>query len=243
MDEKKVSKKENVWLNLGFNIALPSLILIKGKKLLEFSGLGLENADMWIFIGALLFPIIYGIWDLASRRKFNIFSIIGILSVVLTGGIGLMKISREWIIIKEGLVPLILGVAVLATIATRKPLAKMIMLNESVVDLPKIEAALDARGSREKFDSALKRATWWVAGSFLLSSVLNFALASYIYQSETGTEAFNEEVGRMTALSFPVIALPTMVVLFYAMYKLFGAMGECTGLSLEEAMVKKDSQK
>ena len=72
---------------------------------------------------------------------------------------------------KEGLVPLVLGAAVLLTVFTRRPLAKMIMLNESVVDLPKIEAALDERGTREKFDEALKKATWWVAASFLLSSV------------------------------------------------------------------------
>ena len=60
-----------------------------------------------------------------------------------------MKMSREWIIVMEGLVPLVLGAAVLITVFTRRPLAKMIMRNESVADLPKIEAALDERGSGE----------------------------------------------------------------------------------------------
>ena len=231
MDSKKENKPENPWLNLGFNIILPSFLLIKGGKLFESLGITGENVDAQVFVFALAFPIVYGIWDLASRRKFNIFSVIGVLSVILTGGIGLMKMSREWIIVKEGLVPL-----------TRRPLAKMIMLNESVADLPKIEAALDERGTREKFDEALKKATWWVAASFLLSSVLNFALAAYIFKSPTGTEAFNEEVGKMTALSFPVIVLPTMVVLFFAMYRLFSAMGECTGVSIEDAMLKRDKK-
>lgn len=242
MDSKKENKPENPWLNLGFNIILPSFLLIKGGKLFESLGITGENVDAQVFAFALAFPIVYGIWDLASRRKFNIFSVIGVLSVILTGGIGLMKMSREWIIVKEGLVPLVLGAAVLITVFTRRPLAKMIMLNESVVDLPKIEAALDERGTREKFDEALKKATWWVAASFLLSSVLNFALAAYIFKSPTGTEAFNEEVGKMTALSFPVIVLPTMVVLFFAMYRLFSAMGECTGLSIEDAMLKRDKK-
>lgn len=241
-DSGAKQKRENPWFNIGFNIAIPSLLLIKGKALFEMAGIAGENADTRVFVFALLFPLAYGVWDLAGRRKFNIFSAIGVASVLLTGGIGLMKMSREWIIAKEGLVPLALGAAVLATAATRRPLAKIIMLNDSVVDLPKIEAALDARGTREKFDAALRRATLWVAGSFLLSSVLNFALASYIFRSEAGTEAFNAEVGRMTALSFPVIALPTMAVLFYAMYRLFGAMGECTGLSLEEAMLKREKK-
>lgn len=242
MDSKKENKPENPWLNLGFNIVLPSFLLIKGGKLFESLGITGENVDAQVFVFALAFPIAYGIWDLASRRKFNIFSVIGVLSVILTGGIGLMKMSREWIIVKEGLVPLVLGAAVLITVFTRRPLAKMIMLNESVVDIPKIEAALDERGTREKFDEALKKATWWVAASFLLSSVLNFALAAYIFKSPTGTEAFNEEVGKMTALSFPVIVLPTMVVLFFAMYRLFSAMGECTGLSIEDAMLKRDKK-
>ena len=221
--------RENPWLNIGFNIVIPSLLLIKGKRLFEMAGIAGESADARVFVFALLFPVVYGIWDLARRRKFNIFSAIGVASVLLTGGIGLMKMSREWIIVKEGLVPLVLGAAVLATAATRRPLAKTIMLNESVVDLPRIEAALDARGTRGKFDAALRRATLWVAGS-------------YIFRSEAGTEAFNAEVGRMTALSFPVIALPTMAVLFYAMYRLFGAMGECTGLSLEDAMLKREKK-
>ena len=33
-----------------------------------------------------------------------------------------------------------------------------------------------------------------------------------------------------------------MAVLFYAMYRLFGAMGECTGLSLEDAILKRDKK-
>lgn len=241
-DAEKTRKRENPWLNIGFNIAIPSLLLIKGRRIFEAAGIAGESVDTRVFVFALLFPVAYGIWDLAGRRKFNVFSAIGVVSVLLTGGIGLMKMSREWIIAKEGLVPLALGAAVLATAATRRPLAKIIMLNESVVDLPRIEAALDARGTREKFDAALRRATLWVAGSFLLSSVLNFALAACIFKSEAGTEAFNAEVGRMTALSFPVIALPTMIVLFCAMYRLFGAVGECTGLSLEDAMLKREKK-
>lgn len=34
----KVKKKENVWLNLGFNIAAPSVLLIKGKAIFGLFG-------------------------------------------------------------------------------------------------------------------------------------------------------------------------------------------------------------
>ena len=236
-------KKENVWLNLGFNIVAPSLILVKGKKIFESILPVSDNLDVIVFVSALAFPLVYGVYDLLRRRKWNIFSVIGLLSVVLTGGIGLMKLSRECMILKETIVPLVLGGAVLATALTKKPLAKMIMLNEDIVDVKKIDDALDARGTRAEYDSALKTATYWVSASFLLSAILNFALASYIFKSEVGTEAFNEEVGTMTALSFPVIAVPTTIMFIFAMYKFFGALSKNTGLSLEEIMTQKYDKK
>ena len=202
-----------------------------------------DNLDVIVFVSALAFPLVYGVYDLLRRRKWNIFSVIGLLSVVLTGGIGLMKLSRECMILKETIVPLVLGGAVLATALTKKPLAKMIMLNEDIVDVKKIDDALDARGTRAEYDSALKTATYWVSASFLLSAILNFALASYIFKSEVGTEAFNEEVGTMTALSFPVIAVPTTIMFIFAMYKFFGALSKNTGLSLEEIMTQKSDKK
>ena len=50
----------------------------------------------------------------------------------------------------------------------------------------------------------------WV---FFLSSLLNYLLAVIILTAEPGTVAFNEQLGKMTALSFPVIALPATAVL------------------------------
>ena len=236
---KKETKRENIWLNIGFNIVAPSLLLIKGRSFAESAGYVHESLDAYIFVAALAFPIIYGVCDLISRGKWNIFSAIGILSVFLTGGIGLMKLSREWMIVKETCVPLVLGAAVLLTAATKKPLAKVLLMNEAVLDVGKIDSALDANGTRGDFEKSLKTATYILAASFLLSGVLNFALASYLFKSPAGTAEFNAEVGRMTALSFPVIVLPTMAVLIFAMFKLFSSITRCTGLSLEDVMAEK----
>ena len=59
MDSKKENKPENPWLNLGFNIILPSFLLIKGGKLFESLGITGENVDAQVFVFALAFPIIY----------------------------------------------------------------------------------------------------------------------------------------------------------------------------------------
>lgn len=235
-DETQPSKRENVWLNLGFNIVAPSLILIKGSKMADWLGIDAsgDGASALIFAAALLFPLTYGIYDLATRKKWNVFSIVGLASVLLTGGIGLMKLSRECMIIKEGAVPLLLGIAVLATAFSKKPLAKLLLMNESLLDTNRIYALLDERNARGQFEAELRKATYLVAASFLVSSALNFALAASIFKSEAGTEAFNAELGKMTALSYPVIVLPTTLILMFALYKLFSSISKMTGMGIEE---------
>ncbi len=233
------NKKENTWLNLGFNIIIPSILLIKGRSLAERLSLAdCANIDIYIFILAIFFPIAYGVYDLYSRRKWNIFSIIGLISVLLTGGFGVMNLSRGWIIVKEGAVPLVLGVVVLITAYTKRPLAKMIIMSDSVFDVEKIESALRERGTEALFEASMKSITYIVASSFLLSSILNFALASYIFKSPAGTPEFNEQLGTMTALSFPVITIPTMIVFIFAMVKFFKSLDKLTGLSLDDVVKK-----
>lgn len=238
----KQNKAENFWLNIGFNIVAPCLLLIKGRAIAErllpdFAAW--QHADIAIFSAAILFPLCYGVWDFFRRRTCNFFSAVGFISVLLTGGVGLLSLSREWIIFKEGAVPLVLGIAVLCTAYTRRPLAKIFVLNDSVFDVQKLEAAVEARGAKAAFDRKMKTLTYLVASSFLLSSVLNFALASIIFKDPAGTPEFNSQLGTMTALSFPVIVLPTMVVLVAAFVYFFRAMNSLTGLKLEDILRNK----
>jgi hypothetical protein len=77
-------------------------------------------------------------------------------------------------------------------------------------------------------------ASWLLAGSFFLSSGLNFMLAKLIVRSPSGTTTFNEELGRMTALSYPVIVLPSMAVMMIALWYLFRSIKRLTHMDLEE---------
>jgi hypothetical protein len=85
--------------------------------------------------------------------------------------------------------------------------------------------------------------TYLVASSFFLSSALNYLLAKIIVKSPPGTTAFSEELGRMTAWSYPVIVIPSMIVLFAAVWFLFSQLKKLTHLPLDDLMVdasKKD---
>ncbi len=232
-------KAENTMLNLGFNIAAPTVILLYGKDILLWAKLVEESnksVTTWVFLIALIFPLLYGVYDFVSRKKWNAFSIIGVISVVLTGGIGLFELSKEWMIVKETAVPLVLGLIVLFTAKTKKPFVNLVVMNENVVDLERVNQALIERNSKDDFDLRLRKATYLIAFTFLISAVLNFILAYCIFKSPAGTDEFNSEVGFMTMLSWPVIVLPTTVVMIFIMIKIFNAIKECAGLELEDAL-------
>jgi len=51
--------------------------------------------------------------------------------------------------------------------------------------------------------------------------------------SEPGTTAYTEELGRMTALSYPVIVIPSMILLITALWYLFAQIKKITGEELD----------
>jgi hypothetical protein len=222
-------KKENLILNLVCNIAVPTLVL---TKLSEEKYLG----PQWGIVVALIFPLSYGIYDLVTRKKANLFSIIGVVSVLLTGILNQLKADVFWFAVKEAAMPTLLGIALLISMKTKRPLVRELLWNDAVIDTAKVEGALAARGHTAEFDRRMERANYGMAASFLLSAVLNYGLARYLLKDPPGTTAFNEQLGRMNLLSWPVIVLPTTVVTIWVFWKLMSALTHLSGLTLDEAL-------
>src|SRR5690606_172413 len=172
--------------------------------------------------------------DLKSSGKVNAFSILGIVSVLLTGGISLLELPPRYIAIKEAAIPGLIGIGVVVSQYTRWPLVRTIILNAQLIRVDELSAALAAKGNTALFERRLAQGSWIVASSFFLSSVLNYLLATIILVSPPGTPEFNAELGRMTALSYPVIAIPSMIVLMIAIWFVFASIKRLTGKSLEE---------
>ena len=222
-------KQESLLANLLINIAIPALIL---AKLSGDDWLGTK----WAIVVALAFPLLYGLRDFLQNGKANFFSGLGIVSILLTGGISLMELDAKYIAMKEAAIPALLGIATVVSLRTRWPLVKTFLYNDKVLDTDKIAAKLEDNNNLGALDLTLKQASWMVAASFLLSSVLNYVLAKVMLTSPPGSEAFNAELGKMTALSYPVIVVPSMIVLILAMVFLFRRIGKLTGLKLEDIM-------
>jgi hypothetical protein len=233
----KPPARENTFLNLGFNILLPILILNKGKKWFgTYLEPHFENVAVPILIIAMLFPIGYFVYDYAKRGKYNIFSILGLISVLMTGGIGILEIPTKWFAVKEAAIPLVLGLAVLISLKTPYPLIRTLLYNPEIIQIDKVQAALKAHDSQAAFDKLLTKCTYLLAGSFLLSAALNYILARWIVVSPSGSDAFNSEVSKMMAWSWPVIAIPSMIIMMVTLWLLLGGIKKMTGLDLEEVL-------
>ncbi len=212
--------------NLAFNIVIPVLVL---SKLSGEDSLG----PVWALILALAFPIGFGLWELKQSGKLNFFSVVGIISVLLTGGMSLLQLDPKYIAIKEAAVPGIIGILVLVSGRTRFPLVRTVLQNMQLLDLALLEQKLKEVGREAQFDQVVDQTTRIFAASFFLSSVLNYLLAKWILVSPAGTPAYNEELARMTALSYPVIVIPSMIMMMGAIWYLFSRIPKLTGQSLE----------
>ncbi|MEO0054170.1 MAG: hypothetical protein RLZZ50_117 [Verrucomicrobiota bacterium] len=222
-------QRENLFANLICTIAVPALVL---SKLSAPERLGPALA----LAVALAFPVGYGVWDFAKRRKFNFVAGIGFASTLLTGGFGLAKVDGVWFAVKEASVPLVIGLMVMLSMKSRRPLVREFIYNDQVIDVPKVDAALEARGVRGEFERLLTRAGWLVVASFLISAALNFVLARWLLTAPAGTEEFNGQLAKMQLWSWPVIVIPSTGMMMFALLGLFGGIRRLTGLQMDDIL-------
>jgi intracellular septation protein A len=226
-DEQQKQKQRQLYLNMFVNIIIPSVILIK------FSGdeyLG----KVYGLATALAFPIIYGLYDLYKSTKVNWFSIIGLISILFTGGISFFELDRTWMIIKETAIPLIMGIVVLASHFTKFPLVKKLL--QEVIDMEKIREVLAQKGTVDRFEKKLNYSSYMMTSTFFVSAILNYALAEYVLIGQPGSKEFNESLGKMTALSFPVIMVPMMLMTAFIFYYLLHDITKDTELEWEQIL-------
>ncbi len=217
-------------IDMLISIVIPSVILMK------FSGEEDFGASGGLII-ALALPLSWGLFELVKYRKFNFIALLGMVSVLLTGGIGLLKLDPQWLAVKEAAIPAFIGIAVLISTRTRYPLIKTLLLNPAVMDIEKINQKLDQQNKTSAFDDSLLKATYFLSGTFFFSAVMNYILAKWIVTSPAGSSAFNEELGRLTLLSYPMIAIPSMLMMMGVLYFLWRTIRDMTGFKLEEILV------
>ena len=221
--------KPNTLTELLVTLIIPSLILM---KLSGPEDLGAVNA----LLLALVFPLGWGVRDMLVRRKLNLLAVLGLVSILLTGGIGLLQLDTQWLAVKEAAIPGVIGLVVLGSTWTRYPLVKTLLYSPAILDVDRVRAQLEARNSVAAFETRLQRATWMLGGTFFFSAAMNYFLATWIVTSPAGSAAFNEELGRLTLVSYPVIALPSTLMMMFVLYYLARVIREMTGLKFTDLL-------
>ena len=224
-----MERKSSPLIDLLLGIVLPSAILMK------FSGEGDLGASGALVV-ALAFPLGLGLYELLRYRSSNFFAVLGLISVLLTGGIGLLQLDPRWLAVKEAAIPAVLGIAVLVSAQLGYPLIRVLLYNPKILDTEKIDGILRQRGYAAAFDLSLRNATYRFGGTFFFSALMNYLLATWIVTSPAGSPAFNEELGRLTLLSYPMIAVPSMLMMLGIFYCLWRRVHGYTGLTLEEVV-------
>lgn len=220
-----------VLINLAFNIVIPTVIM---SNFSDEDSLG----PAYGIVVALVFPVVYGIHDYLKNHKPNFFSILGVISVLLTGTMSLLKLDPQYVAIKEAAIPALLGLATMISVRTKYPLIKTFLYNDKILQIDRVKQALQEHNTESDFERKLGYASLMVAGSFFLSSVLNYVLVKIVLISEPGSVAYTEELGKMTALSFPVITLPSLVVLSATLWYLLHNIKKLTHLEMDDIFIQ-----
>ena len=223
------NKPENLWINLTCNFVFPTAIQTwaSGDRWL---------GPKWALVVALVFPVGYGLYDFAKRRRFNFISIVGFTSLLIYGGFGLMKLDPFWFAVKDAAIPALIGAAVLASMRAKEPLVHEMLYNPQVIDVRKVDAALAERGAQADFQRLIDSASKLLALSFFVSAGINFTLARYLLRSPPGTEALNKELAQMHWASLFGALLPSMAMMLYALWRLLQGLERLTGLNFDQIM-------
>ena len=225
-------KMNSILIPFLLTVALPAFILMKFS---DEAYLGAWRA----FFLALLLPLLYSLVELVQRSQVHWISMLGMLNVLITGGFGLMQLDGVWFALKESAIPFILGVFVLLSNTWEKPLIHRIIMNPGFFKVELMLEAIASNQSEQAFTSLLTKMSLFIAASFFVSSGLNFGLAYFILNSPAGSSEFNKELAHMQLLSYPVIALPSLLVASGALVIFLRSLPTLTGYKIEELVIMK----
>lgn len=182
-------------------VAFPTVVLI------GFAG------EQWLgprigLVVALASPVAWGVFSMVRERQVSALAVIAVVSVVLTGSVGLFEVDPSWFALKEAAIPMVLGGMAIASTYTRYAFIPVFL--NTVWDLESVDERLDAAG-REAFDAACRRGTLVAGVISVVSGVVSWGLARYLVTSPSGTEAFAAELGAFTTVSFFTVNTPTLL--------------------------------
>jgi len=224
----KQKRRKNRLLNILINLVIPIIILTK------YSTNNYLGPKLGLIV-ALIFPLIYGILEFRTERRVNLFSGLGVVSVILTGIIGLFEFPNALLALKEASIPLIVGLALIVSQRIGHPLLNELL--KEALDFEKIFKVAEEKNKLKEIKEGLKISNYVLAAVFFASAVANYMLAKLLVTSVPGTADYNAELGALTGISFVVILVPFLIAFILIMSFLINHIKKKTSLKLEEIVI------
>lgn len=216
--------------DLLLTLVLPSVVL-------ESLSMPDRLGPVWALVLASALPVAFGLWCWHQKRGLNFFSVFGLLAVILTGGLGLLRLNAVWFAAKEALFPVILGLAFPLSHWLGMPLVRELLLNPQVINQHALQGALSTEARRAAFEGLLWWASWGMLGTTFLSAGANFALAlALIGGKEPGSEAYTQAIGKLNWMGFIVIGVPLLGITVGLMLWVMRRLRAVTGLEMEDLL-------
>lgn len=226
----EASKQPHPLGDLLLTVVLPSLVL-------EYLSKPEKLGPAWALVVALLMPLGFGVWCFMQKRGLNFFSVFGLIAVIVTGGLGLLKLDPVWFAAKEAAFPMFLGLAFPLSFRWGRPLVSELLLNPQVINVPLINKSLDTPEKMLGFQALMSRASWGMALTMLGSAVANFALAWYLLNGKLpGSEDYTKAIGRLNWVSFIVIGIPLVAATMALLFWMMRGISTLTGLERDDFM-------
>lgn len=223
--------------DLIINIIVPTFIL---NKLGPYMG---ENGAVWSLIIALSIPLTYASWDWAKNKHKNLLSLFGFVSLMLTGGLGLLQLDGIWFALKEAGIPLLIGLFALGSIKWGRPIVEYFIFNPNIMDVDKIKVALQENQGVIQFEKLLKKASVFLALSFFFSAIVNYILAIRIFKNIPAqlsdamrAQVLNEQIAQMTWQGYVFMLVPSLLSMGFILWYLSKGIRLYTGLELNEVI-------
>ena len=224
------TKQPHPLIDLLLTVILPS-------SALEMLSTPERLGPFWALVIASLLPLGYGIYCWVTKAGLNFFSILGLIAVILTGSLGLLKLSAFWFGIKEMSVPVLIGAAFPLSHRWGKPLISSLLFAPHAINEPMLRSRLDSADKQSQFEKLLFSASLGMGGAMLFSAVANFALALWLLgNKEPGSEAFVKALGTLNWSGMLVIGLPMMGAMMLVLMKFLRGVQLLTGLDKDDLL-------
>ncbi len=238
----KSKNQEHPFISLLFNIFIPVIILNKGHRVF-----GMEFSATSVLLVALALPVSYGAWDWYQNKRKNLVAGFGIINVLFTGGLALLKVKGIWFAVKEAGFPFLIGVFVLISAYIKKPFFERLIMHSHLLNWTLIESQITKTQNplilKDKLKMLFTKSTILFSYSFFMSAVMNFILAIYIFTdsptSVSSTESniiLNKKIADMTWLGFVVIGLPLTIFTMGIFWWFLKKLSRITDLSIEQLL-------